>query len=214
MLIRPATRWLVLAPHTDDAELGCGGTLARAVEEDVEVHVAAFSIAEDSLPPDLPRDTLEIEFREAMSDLGIPEKAVHVRRYPVRRLSYHRQDILDEIVQMRSDLQPDVVILPSGTDLHQDHQVLFAEGLRAFKHVTVLGYELPWNHVDFAAQAFFRLEPRHIDTKWKILQHYRTQIGLGRPYFTREFIYGLARVRGTQVHCEYAEAFQLLRAVG
>lgn len=59
MFLRADSRLLVLAPHTDDAELGCGATIARALEEGLTVHVAAFSIAEDSLPPDLPRDTLE-----------------------------------------------------------------------------------------------------------------------------------------------------------
>lgn len=42
---------LVLAPHTDDAELGCGGSIAKFVEEGREVHVVSFSIAEDSLLP-------------------------------------------------------------------------------------------------------------------------------------------------------------------
>lgn len=214
MFFRPDTRMLVLAPHTDDAELGCGATIARALEEGVKVHVAAFSIAEDSLPPGVPRDTLEHEFRAAMATMGVPADGVHVFRYPVRKLGYHRQDVLEAVVRLRGEISPDIVILPAGTDLHQDHQVLFAEGLRAFKHVTVLGYELPWNHVEFAAQAFVRVERRHLDAKWAALQHYRTQIGLGRPYFSEEFVYGLARVRGTQVQCDYAEAFQLLRAVG
>lgn len=213
MFLRPDTTLLVLAPHTDDAELGCGATIARALEQQVRVHVAAFSIAEASLPPGVPPDTLEREYRAATETLGVPKEWVYVHRFPVRRLSYHRQEVLDELVRLRASVDPQVVILPAGTDLHQDHQVLFAEGLRAFKHITVLGYELPWNHVDFAAQAFVRLERRHVDTKWLALQHYKTQIGLGRSYFTEEFIYGLARVRGTQVQCTYAEAFQLLRAV-
>lgn len=149
-----------------------------------------------------------------MATMGVPAEGVHVFRYPVRKLSYHRQEVLEAVVRLRSEIAPDIVMLPAGTDLHQDHQVLSAEGLRAFKHLTVLGYELPWNHVDFAAQAFIRVERRHLDAKWAALQHYRTQIGLGRPYFTEELVYGLARVRGIQIQCDYAEAFQHLRAVG
>ena len=49
-------RILVLAPHTDDAELGCGASIVRMLENDREVYIAAFSTAEESLPPGaLPR---------------------------------------------------------------------------------------------------------------------------------------------------------------
>src|SRR5882672_12655752 len=43
-------RALVLAPHTDDGEFGCGGTMARLVEAGADVRYVAFSIATKSLP--------------------------------------------------------------------------------------------------------------------------------------------------------------------
>ena len=49
---------LVLAPHTDDGEFGCGGTMARLIESGAEVTYAAFSTAAKSVPPDFPRDIL------------------------------------------------------------------------------------------------------------------------------------------------------------
>jgi LmbE family N-acetylglucosaminyl deacetylase len=204
-------RLLVLAPHTDDAELGCGGTIARMLEEGIEVHVAAFSTAEASLPTGAAPDTLRREFLEAMKVLGVPAKNALVYGYPVRRLSEHRQEVLETLVQLRGRLAPDAVFLPSGSDLHQDHQVLHAEGLRAFKAFTCWGYELPWNHVTFSAQSFVTLQQRHIDVKWRALNAYQTQLALGRPYFARDFIAGLARVRGAQVNAEFAEAYDVMR---
>ena len=204
-------RALVLAPHTDDAELGCGGTLARLLESGAEVHAAVFSTASDSLPDDKPPDTLRQEFFAAADSLGLERDRCYVYDYTVRRLSYSRQEVLEELVRIRRDVRPDLVLLPSGHDLHQDHQVVHVEGLRAFKDVTVLGYELPWNHISFDAQAFVTLEPRHLDAKWAALQAYRSQFELGRPYFSRSFIEGLARVRGTQVKVEIAEAFEVMR---
>jgi len=50
-LMNTMRRVLVLAPHTDDAELGCGGTIARLLTDGADVFVAAFSTAEESLPP-------------------------------------------------------------------------------------------------------------------------------------------------------------------
>ncbi len=204
-------RALVLAPHTDDAELGCGGTLARLLEDGTEVHVMVFSTASDSLPADAPPDTLRREFATAAETLGIPPSQCYVYDYQVRRLSSSRQEVLEEMVAVRRAVEPDLVLLPSGHDLHQDHQVVHAEGLRAFKNGTVLGYELPWNHITFDAQAFVTLEPRHLEAKWAALQAYRSQFELERAYFSRGFIEGLARVRGTQVGGGIAEAFEVVR---
>lgn len=204
-------RVLVLAPHTDDAELGCGATMARLLKEGVQVSVAAFSTAEDSLPPGAPITQLRDEYLAAMSKLGIPRDNVFVFGYPVRRLSYHRQEVLEDLVQLRRQLDPSIVFIPSGTDLHQDHQVLNAEGLRCFKDMSIWGYELPWNNIGFPAQAFVTLERSHLQVKWEALQEYKSQFELARPYFSWEFIEGLARVRGVQVKACYAEAFEVVK---
>lgn len=204
-------RVLVLAPHTDDAELGCGGTIARFLEEGAQVHVAAFSPAKESIPPGLPPTTTEEEFRESMRRLTVPKEQVLLFDYPVRRFSSHRQEVLEELVRLRSLIKPDAVFVPASQDVHQDHQVIAQEGIRAFKEVTLWGYELPWNLPDFPAQAFVTLEQRHLEAKWHALTAHRSQIDLGRPYLKRELIEGLARVRGVQVKAEFAEAFSVIR---
>lgn len=202
---------LVLAPHTDDAELGCGASIARLVDAGVDVHIVAFSTAEASLPPGSHPDRLHHEFLRATETLGLTADHLVVYKYPVRELTYHRQEVLEALIKLRRELKPEVVFLPAGTDLHQDHQVVHLEGLRAFKDLTVWGYELPWNHVTFSAQAFIKLKLEHLERKWTALQCYASQLELGRPYFSREFIEGLARVRGTQVQEQFAEAFEVLR---
>jgi len=201
----------VLAPHTDDAELGCGGTIARFLEEGAEVCIVAFSTAEDSLPPSMPRTQLRDEFVEAMKLLGVPPAQVATHSYPVRKLSYHRQEVLEDLIRLRNAFSPEMVFGPASTDLHQDHQVLHNECMRAFKELTIFGYELPWNQVTFSANAFIALQARHIEAKWNALQAYKSQIELHRPYFTLEFVQSLALVRGVQVKTAYAEAFELHR---
>jgi LmbE family N-acetylglucosaminyl deacetylase len=204
-------RVLVLAPHTDDAELGCGGTIARLLKDGADIFVAAFSTAEESLPPGAAPTRLRDEFLSAMQSLGIPPDKTFVFGYPVRRLSYYRQELLEELVKLRNQINPNMVFLPSASDLHQDHQVLNAEGLRCFKDMTVWGYELPWNNIGFPAQAFVTLERCDLQMKWEALQAYKSQFELARPYFSWEFIEGLARVRGVQVKAPYAEAFEVMR---
>jgi LmbE family N-acetylglucosaminyl deacetylase len=204
-------RVLVLAPHTDDAELGCGGTMARLLGSGAEVAVAAFSVAEESLPPGSNPDRLHCEFLRAMGILGVDAERTFVYDYPVRRFSDHRQEVLEQLVQLRRQLEPEVVFVTSSTDLHQDHQVLHNETVRAFKEATLWCYELPWNSMNFTSQAFVVLNQEHLDRKWAALQAYESQLELQRPYFNKEFIQGLARVRGVQVRTQYAEVFEVVR---
>jgi len=204
-------RILVLAPHTDDAELGCGGAIARFLSEGREVFVAAFSTAKESLPTDAPDNLLRQEFEDSMRIMGVPQNNLFVYDYVVRKLSYSRQELLEDLVRLRARIKPDIVFLPSVNDLHQDHQALHAEGMRAFKDITVWGYELPWNHITFSAQAFIVLSPDNVEAKWLALQAYKSQIQLERPYFTQEFVQSLAVLRGLQVKARYAEAFEVMK---
>ena len=158
-------RALVLAPHTDDGEFGCGGTMARLVEGGCEVRYVAFSIATRSLPPGFPPDTLAREVREATAELGIPESHLTVHDFDVRTFPERRQDILELLVALWEEWRPDVVFQPSHHDVHQDHQTIAQEGLRAFKRTTILGYEIPWNNFDFSYGAYFALERRHVERK-------------------------------------------------
>lgn len=202
-------RILILAPHTDDGELGCGGTIAKFLEEGKEVFCAAFSIAEDSVPEGFPKDALVHEFSNAMRTLGMKEENLIIYRYRVRHFLTNRQEILEDIVKLRKLINPDLVFVPSPNDIHQDHQVISAEGLRVFKKISILGYELPWNNIIFETRSFVKLSKNHIQKKIDALKCYDTQ--KERTYLNEDFIWGLAKTRGTQFESEYAEAFEVLR---
>jgi LmbE family N-acetylglucosaminyl deacetylase len=204
-------RAMVLAPHTDDGEFGCGGTIARLVEEGCEVYYTAFSVCEQSLPYGFKEDELEHELRAATSALGVGEDHVIVHRYQVRRFPEVRQAILQDIIDTRNRVQPDLVLMPCVDDLHQDHQVVAAEGIRAYKNHTVFSYEMPWNNLSIVTSAFVVLEDRHVQKKVAALACYKTQAF--RHYANEEFIRALARTRGGQIGGRYAETFQLVRLV-
>jgi len=204
-------RALILAPHTDDGEFGCGGSIARLVREGKEVYYVAFSTAEESVPEPWPKDILKTEVKEATKRLGIPEENRIIFNFKVRELSYHRQEILEEMVKIKMTIGPDIVFLPSTNDLHQDHFTVSMEGIRAFKNLTILGYEIPWNNIQFQAEAFIILSEEDIDKKIYALDAYNSQ--KGRSYANEEFIRSLARTRGVQIGARYAEAFEVIRWV-
>jgi LmbE family N-acetylglucosaminyl deacetylase len=202
---------LVLAPHADDGELGCGGTLARLIEEGKDIYYMAFSICEESIPEGFPKNALEIEVKKATKHLGIVPENLILKKYPVRKFNFHRQEILEDLVKIRREISPDIIFMPSSHSLHQDHRTIYEEGVRAFKHYTCFGYDLPWDTTVFTTNAFFRLEERHVQKKCESLKLYETQ--KWRGYCDGNFIPSLARVRGAQLADVYAEAFEIIRAV-
>jgi LmbE family N-acetylglucosaminyl deacetylase len=204
-------RVLVLAPHTDDGEFGCGGTMARLADAGADVRYVAFSIATKSLPPGFAPDALAQEVREATAELGIPAENLTVHDFEVRTFPERRQDILELLIELWEEWRPDAVFQPSVHDVHQDHQVVATEGLRAFKRTTILGYEIPWNNFDFAYQAYISLERSHLERKTAALAKYASQ--QHRRYSDPEYIWNVARTHGINVNREYAEVFQVYRVV-
>jgi len=202
-------RALVLAPHTDDGEFGCGGTIAKLAENGTEVYYAAFSACEQSVLRQFPKDILITEVKEATQKIDIKPSNLILFNYEVRTFNYKRQEILENMIRLRSEIEPDLIFMPSMNDIHQDHFTIAQEGLRAFKFSNILCYEVPWNNLTFNTICFSKLEERHLRKKADALAAYRSQAH--RPYANEEFIRSLARVRGVQINGQFAEAFDILR---
>ena len=205
------TTVLVLAPHADDGELGCGATVSKFVDEGKEIYTATFSIARASVKKGFPENVLDKELREASKVLNIPEDHVTVFDYPVRNFPEHRQTILDDLLHLRDKINPDIVFMPTSTDVHQDHQVIAHEGLRAFKRKTILAYDTPWNDITFESRTFVPVTKKHVERKVASLRCYVSQ--RHRDHLDESFTWSLAKVRGTQIGVEYAESFEVIRWV-
>jgi N-acetylglucosamine malate deacetylase 1 len=201
-------RALVLAPHTDDGEIGAGGLISKLVEMGTEVYYSAFSICEESVPEELPKDILAKEVMEATAQLGILSENVFIQRFQVRLFTVHRQRILDSMINLRKEISPDLVIMPSKYDCHQDHITIHEEGVRAFRAETMLGYEIPWNNTQFEANLIVELQKRHIDAKMRAFEMYKSQAF--RPYGSDDLKI-LSQARGLQIKTNYAEAYNVIR---
>jgi LmbE family N-acetylglucosaminyl deacetylase len=144
-----------------------------------------------------------------MQALGLGPEQIRYHRFKVRHFPEYRQQILQTLIDLRTELQPDIILLPSLNDIHQDHQVISNEGLRAFKKSSILGYEMPWNNIVFETRCFVELQERHLALKIAALNKYASQ--QHRAYLSADFIRGLAITRGTQFESNYAEAFEVVR---
>ena len=204
-------RVLAVAPHTDDYEVGAGGYIHRLIRAGVEVNAVAFSTAKESLIPGLPADTLNRECVAASGKLGIKRENLEILDFPVRRFDACRQEILEYLVLRMRETMPDLILVHCTTDTHQDHQVVTAEAIRAFRERTILGYEIPRNCLSFKATSIVQIEPVDLEAKLSALREYGSQ--QHRSTVKPDGLTALAKVRGISIGCELAEAFEVIRWV-
>lgn len=200
---------IVLAPHADDGEFGCGASITKLLRKGSEVVYVAFSCAEESVPENFPRDALRQELKNATKVLGIrPENCIDLK-FPVRKFPEYRQEILEKMVEFNKTYKPDLIFLPSKYDTHQDHSVISQEGFRAFKKTNMLGYEVPWNQQISASNFFIEVSEEDLEKKMLALKEYKTQYF--RDYAKLDYIKGLASTQGIKVGRKYVESFEVIR---
>ena len=214
---------VVIAPHPDDETLGCGGTIARFAAAGTEVSVLIVS---GHLPPLYGTQAFETSQREALAAfaiLGVKRSeflkipATMVRDVPVAELNGK----IDGFIRKQA---PDMVLLPFP-DRHIDHRVIFDACVVACRPIhaaapkTVLAYETlsetHWNVPGIEpvfAPEFFVDTTDTMAKKTAALACYASQLN-NAPARSVEASMALARFRGSQNGCGYAEAFKVVRIV-
>jgi N-acetylglucosamine malate deacetylase 1 len=200
---------LAISPHTDDVELAAGASVAKWLEEGHEIHWVTLSACHDSIPQGFERDTLEREARLASQIMDIPPDQFKILDFVVREFQSERQRVLQTFYDINKEIKPDLVIIPTIQDLHQDHSTVALEALRAFKLTSIVSYDVVWNNIDFRSSMFVPVEESHIQKKLDALRSYESQAH--RPYMDEEFLRAQLRFRGTQAGVKNAEVFEVLR---
>lgn len=200
---------LALAPHPDDIEFGCGASVHKWISQGAEVWYAAFSSCDKSLPENFPKGEIYRELDVSSKELGVKGDHLFKFNFEVRDFPRDRQAILERIVQLRKEHQPDLVLVPSRDDIHQDHKVICEEAIRAFKHSSILGYELGWNLFETHLNYFEEVEQQNLDAKKSAIKAFKTQES--RAYAHPDFMENLAKLRGGQTGVALAEAFEIIR---
>lgn len=201
---------LVLAPHIDDMEYGCGGTINKILSL-ADVYYVSFSFAEKSLPKDFSKLNFKNEMFDSAEVLGFKIENIINKNYEVREFPSFRQDILEDLIIFKGMIKPDIIFVPNTLDNHQDHEVISKEAIRAFKDITILGYESIRNNKTFNADIYVKLTESNINTKINAINCYKSQ--KARTNRTTDILKTLAKYRGFQIDTEYAEAFEAIRIV-
>ena len=215
---------LIIAPHPDDETLGVGGTIKKLTSNKVDVSVLVVS---GHTPPIYTKESYQKTIKESekvFNYLGVKKyKFLNIPATKVREES--TVDLNSKISEYMSKINPDTVFIPFP-DRHIDHRVIFDACAVACRPISkkypknVLIYETlsetHWNvpsvEAIFQPSVFFNID-KQIVSKKKALGIYKSQINSQTPSRSIDASEALARFRGSQNGCKYAEAFQVLRII-
>jgi len=196
-------RILCLGAHSDDIEIGCGGTVLRllAANKDLEVVWAVFS--------GNPSRQKEAKASARGFLAGAGKSRICCYRFRDGYFPDQWARIKENIEDLRREVEPDVIFTHYRDDRHQDHRVLSDLAWNTFRDHLILEYEIPKYDGDLGApNAFVSLAERLCCEKTELLmRHFQTQ--KNKHWFRKELFLGLMRIRGMECASPsgFAEAF-------
>jgi LmbE family N-acetylglucosaminyl deacetylase len=198
---------LFLGAHPDDIELGCGALLHHIVKQ---TEVLCVTLSDNQKNPDL--KNVKKEHYEAMAVLGVPEEKIVFGPFTTRVFPDSRQDILEYFLKLRREFGPDLIFVHSKQDVHQDHLTMTDEALRAFRGITVLGFDVVRSSYGFFPHFLVEVTEEDVYKKIEALSCYETY--RDRYYFNSELTRSIMVRHGALAECPFAEGFDILRIVG
>ncbi|MCB0118772.1 MAG: PIG-L family deacetylase [Anaerolineales bacterium] len=200
-------RVLFLGAHPDDIEIGCGALLHNIVNK---TEVLCVTLSDNQKNPDLKK--VKNEHLESMKVLGVPEDRVIFGPFTTRIFQDSRQEILEYFLKLRKDFKPDLIFTHSKQDVHQDHNTMTDEALRAFRGITVLGFDVVRSSYGFFPHFLVEVTEEDVNKKIEALAQYDTY--QDRYYFNAELTRSIMVRHGALAERPFAEGFDILRIVG
>jgi LmbE family N-acetylglucosaminyl deacetylase len=206
-MIFSGKRICFIGAHPDDIELGCGALIANLHDKE---NITCVTLSDNQKNPLL--KNLVQEFSASMSALGILSKNTLLEKFETRRFPAQRQDILEYLIKLNRTINPDIVFVHTRSDLHQDHNTVTEESLRAFRGITVLGYDVIRSSYGFFPNLLTSVSESDVKQKIDALAQYKTYSG--KYYFDPEVTRATLIRNGALCECKYAEGFETLRIIG
>jgi LmbE family N-acetylglucosaminyl deacetylase len=200
---------LLLGAHSDDIEIGCGGTVLRLAEDasSADVHWVVFSAIGER----------EGEARASAEDFLSAFANVSVSFHQFRD-TYFPDDygaLKDRFTDLANGISPDVIFTHYRKDLHQDHRTISDLTWNAFRDHLILEYEIPKYDGDIGNPNFFVSVPENVHEMKvdKLLRHFASQ--RGKEWFSEDLLQSIMRLRGMESRSPsgYAEAFYCRKVI-
>jgi len=200
---------LLLGAHSDDIEIGAGGSVLRLVELYPKAHFHWVVMSGDARRAK--------EARASARDYLRGAKDTTIRTFDFRDgfFPYHGMAIKEAFEGLKKEIEPDLIFTHCSHDRHQDHRLMCELTWNSFRGHLVLEYEIPKYDGDLSSpNCFIALDPKQAKRKAALLmRHFATQ--RNKHWFTEDLFLGLMRLRGIEANSgtPYAEGFYARKMV-
>lgn len=195
---------LCLGAHSDDIEIGAGGTILSLIAARVRLSVHWCVLSASGQRAD------EASSSAAAFLEGAHESRVEIADFEDSYFPDHRRQIKQWLLDLRTRVAPDIVFTHARHDAHQDHREVNQLTWNVFRDHLVFEYEIPkWDGDLGQPNMYVPLTRSTLERKIELLhEHFVTQ-QRSKDWFDRETFVGLARLRGMECRAAdlYAEAF-------
>ena len=199
-------RILFVGAHPDDIELGCGAFLHHVLPYS---EVLCVTLSDNQKNPNL--QNIVEEHMASYAVLGVPKNQIIIEQFETRKFPDKRQEILEYLLKLRKDFKPDMVFVHTTSDVHQDHNVVTEEALRAYRGTTVLGFDVVRSSYGFFPHFLVEVSQADVNAKLAALAEYKTY--LNKYYFDPSLLRATMVRHGALAEMPYAEGFDILRIV-
>lgn len=200
---------LCLGAHSDDIEIGCGGTILRLAQEYPKsvFHSVVFSAS-----------GVRIAEAQRAAELFIDAgrlKGPQLKGFRDGFMPFDGAAVKEAFEELKQSVAPDIVFTHNRHDAHQDHRLLAELTWNTFRDHLVLEYEIPKFDGDLGQPNFFvPLQPDIYKKKVRCLME-AFQSQRAKRWFQEDTFLSLMRLRGMECNAPsgYAEAFYCRKAV-
>lgn len=201
---------LCLGAHSDDIEIGCGGTVLKLLEENpnIDVHWVVFS---DSSQPDRERECRQ----SAEAFLQNSRYKIIIKGFRDGFLPFVGAEVKDYFEQLKEQINPDLIFTHYRHDLHQDHRLISSLTWNTFRDHLILEYEILKYDGGIGSPNFFVPLSEVICNKkvGYLLKYFESQ--KIKHWFMRDVFFSVLCIRGLECNSpsKYAEAFYSYKLV-
>lgn len=200
---------LCLGAHSDDIEIGAGGTILKLLDTYQVESVYWVTFCSNEVRKHEATESARLYLQD------VPEVQISIKQYRDGFLPYLGTEVKEFFEEIKSSFQPDLILTHYRDDLHQDHRKVNELTWNTFRNHFILEYEIPKYDGDLGQPNFFvLLEQKYVDRKIDILMKaFASQVG--KHWFDRETFQAILRLRGMEAagQTKFAEAFYARKQV-
>jgi LmbE family N-acetylglucosaminyl deacetylase len=199
--LKKAKRLLLLGAHSDDIEIGCGGTVLSLTKNNPELEIGWVVFSADGNRTREARASAQLFLKDAgLSKLVL--KHFKASFFPAQ------EELIKKYFEtLKRSFQPDIIFTHYREDRHQDHRVLSDLTWNTFRDHFILEYEIPKYDGDLGIPNLFvplddSVCRRKVQNMCRIFQSQKN-----KHWFSEDTFLALMRLRGVECASRYAEAF-------